>query len=140
MKRVYIVVLLFFSSMLVFAERAQSGLYLISDRDVSSNIGYSTRVASGKLWGMSGYGASSMRGTVMPLSITSVSHASAYTFVSADEVLQTASVPPAVRRVSPPPPSVKPGEAVGALPDAVWLLLLLAATYALFLHQRSKTV
>ncbi len=139
MKRVYIIVLFFLSSMLMFAQRAQGGLYLISDRDLRSNIGYSTRVAPGTLFG-TGHSTSLLGATITPTAVWSGSMAApAQTFVTADEVLQTASVP-AIRRVSAPPPNVNQTEAIGPITDAVWLLLLLAATYALFLHKRRKTV
>ncbi len=141
MKRVYIIVLFFLSSMLMFAQRTQGGLYLISDRDLRSNIGYSTRVAPGTLFGIGSYSAPTLGGTITPAAVWSgAAPAPAQTFVSADEVLQTASVPVVIHRASPPPGSVNPNEAIGPITDAVWLLLLLAATYALLLHKRRKTV
>ncbi len=138
MKRVYIIVLFFLSSMLMFAQRAQGGLYLISDRDLRSNIGYSTRVAPGTLFGVGSYTAPVLGGTITPAAVWSGA-APAQIFVTADEVLQTASVP-AIRRVSAPPPNVNQTEAIGPITDAPFDLLLLLGLVVVYIVVRHKSL
>ncbi len=115
----------------------------LQDGEIVSSA-YVLPLASSKTW---------QRYTISPASTVGLRCTMAQkalgTYVSADELLSrtvmrspTVGTPTVGNPTVPGGPGTPPtdGNKFGPLPDAVWLLLLLAATYALFLHKRRKTL